>query len=138
MVPGMQHCSDDVRGAPWYFAGVNQRGALGTCVASVLGSADAQHDILLALMSWVEDGTAPDEIIATSYVNNTISLSVNRQRPLCVYLKKSTYVSGDSNLPESFCLRLRILGVLKVWKFEQSSERQERLISMFISLSELV
>jgi len=102
MVPGMLHCSGGVRGAPWYFAGANQQAALGSGVVSVPGYADAQHDILLALMSWVENGTAPDAIIATNYVNDTISFGVNRQRPLCVCPKKSRYVVCDPNLPGSF------------------------------------
>lgn len=102
MVPGMQHCTTGVNGAPWYFAGANQARSLGTGVHSVPGFSDAQHDILLALMAWVENGTAPDAIVATSWVNDTVALGLNRQRPLCVYPKSSRYTAGDPNLPGSF------------------------------------
>lgn len=72
MVPGMQHCG----GGP----GPNVFGT-----ASVpLG--DAQHDVGRALERWVEDGAAPDQIIATKFKIGTNPASgVARTRPLCPY-----------------------------------------------------
>ncbi|MCJ1410742.1 hypothetical protein MMC19_004828 [Ptychographa xylographoides] len=102
LVPGMQHCAGSVNNAPWYFAGANQAGMLGTGVYSVPGFSDARHDALLALMQWVEEGVAPERIVATKFVNDTVSLGVVRQRPLCVYPKISTYVGGNANVASNF------------------------------------
>ena len=101
LVPGMQHCAGtplDVN-APWYFAGANQAGALGVepgSVHSVPGFSDAKHDILLALMAWTENGTAPDSIVATKWKNDTLTDQVMRQRPLCPYPTQAKY-TGHGN-----------------------------------------
>ncbi|EMC93577.1 hypothetical protein BAUCODRAFT_245995 [Baudoinia panamericana UAMH 10762] len=103
LVPGMQHCSGTPANinAPWYFAGANQAGSIGTnpgSVYSVPGFTDAKHDALLALMAWVENGMAPDSIIATKWINDTITNTVLRQRPLCPYPQQAVYLGlGDPN-----------------------------------------
>jgi hypothetical protein len=53
MVPGMGHCGGGV-GPTWIMG------------AGVIH--DAQHDAVNALTRWVEEGTAPDRIIATEFV----------------------------------------------------------------------
>ncbi|TVY75617.1 putative feruloyl esterase B-1, partial [Lachnellula suecica] len=65
LVPGMQHCQGSVNDAPWYIAGGNQPFALGAATTGVPGFNDARHDAMLALMQWVEQGVAPEEIVAT-------------------------------------------------------------------------
>lgn len=109
LVPGMQHCAStptDVN-APWYFAGANQAASLSTSLHSVPGFSDAKHDALLALMAWTENGTAPDQIIATKWVNDYIQDEVMRQRPLCVYPRQAMFVGSDVNAAESWeCERL--------------------------------
>jgi feruloyl esterase len=90
MVPGMAHCSGG--------AGVNAFGN-GTVNGPVI---DADHDLVKALERWVEQGIAPDKIIATHYVNNSASQGVQFQRPLCPYPQRGTYVGGDPNLASSF------------------------------------
>lgn len=65
MVPGMFHCS----GGP----GANS------------------FDTLTALDTWVEQGTAPDQIIATHYNNNVQSQGVAFTRPLCPYPQVAKY-----------------------------------------------
>jgi len=103
LVPGMQHCATSVGDAPWYYAGGGQAGALGTNVYSVPGFEDADHDVLMALMKWVEEGVAPDMIIATKYKNDTVSEGVARQRPLCMYPKiGAKYLGGDVNATASW------------------------------------
>lgn len=93
--------------ASWYFAGASQAGVLGLDVHSTPGYSDAKHDVLLALMQWVENGTAPDSIIATKYANDTEHTAVTRQRPLCMYPKQAKYKgSGDPNFPEAWECRL--------------------------------
>jgi feruloyl esterase len=92
LVPGLQHCSGTAVDAPWYFAGPNQAGSLGTGTFSTPGFRDSKHDSLLALMSWVENGTVVDEIVATTWTTSVRPESGTlRQRPLCPYPKISTW-----------------------------------------------
>jgi feruloyl esterase len=100
LVPGMQHCSGTAStvNAPWYFAGGNQAAALSSSAYGVPGFRDAKHDVLLAMMEWVEKGVAPTEIIATKWVNDTLQDKVMRQRPLCMWPKKQKWSGkGDVN-----------------------------------------
>jgi hypothetical protein len=71
MVPGMQHCG----GGP----GPTEFGE-----TAVIGG-DPQHDIGAALERWVEQGTAPEQLIATKYKGSTPASGVVRTRPLCRY-----------------------------------------------------
>ncbi|KAI1840423.1 hypothetical protein JX265_007153 [Neoarthrinium moseri] len=104
LVPGMQHCTGTAVDAPWYFAGGNQAGAVGTDVFSVPGFTDAKHDALMALMQWTENGTPVDNIIATTWKNSTDpSSGVLKQRPLCPYPSEAVYKgSGDVNAAASW------------------------------------
>ncbi|KAF2015237.1 feruloyl esteras-like protein B precursor [Aaosphaeria arxii CBS 175.79] len=102
-VPGMAHCAGTDVDAPWYFAGPNQAGQLGPTVHGVPGFEDRDHDVLLALLAWVEEGVKPEKIVGTKYVNETLHSEVLRQRPLCMYPKQARYVgNGDVNDAESW------------------------------------
>jgi len=91
MVPCMAHCSGG--------AGPNAFGN-GTSNGPVI---DADHDLVKALERWVEQGTAPNSIIATHYVNNVVSQGVAFQRPLCPFPQRAEYVGqGDPNNAASF------------------------------------
>ena len=84
MVPGMAHCSGG--------AGPNAFGN-GTSNGPVI---DADHDLVKTLERWVEQGIAPDDLIATHYVNNVPVQGVQFQRPLCPYPERGEYVGkGD-------------------------------------------
>ncbi|KAK4229246.1 tannase and feruloyl esterase-domain-containing protein [Podospora fimiseda] len=99
IVPGMQHVTGTAVNAPWYFAGSGAQGSLGTATHSTPGFEDARHDSLLALMAWVETGTAVDEIVATTWTRTTDPRSgVLRQRPICPFPKRQTYKGGDPNM----------------------------------------
>jgi feruloyl esterase len=105
LVPGMQHCSGTsaAMNAPWYFAGPNQAPVLGPEVYSVPGFEDREHDAMLAMMAWVEEGKAPEQIIGTKFVNDTMHTAVMRQRPLCMYPKQAKYTgTGDVNAAASW------------------------------------
>ncbi|OJJ45934.1 hypothetical protein ASPZODRAFT_133801 [Penicilliopsis zonata CBS 506.65] len=107
LIPGMEHCLDSVHDAPWYIATANQPGGLvaessNDTIWGVPGYRDAKHDALLAIMAWVENGTAPEELVATKYVDDTPSLGVQAQRVICPYPKQAEYVGGDWNTTESF------------------------------------
>ncbi|KAF2106952.1 Tannase/feruloyl esterase [Lophiotrema nucula] len=104
-VPGMGHCAGTFPAfnAPWYFAGPNQAPALGPTVYGVPGYRDAEHDVLLAMMEWVEKGRAPEWVVGTKYVNETVHGDVMRQRPLCMYPKQAMYKgTGDVDKAESW------------------------------------
>jgi feruloyl esterase len=70
MAPGMDHC--------------------------VGGEGPNHFDALLALEHWVEDGQAPDVLIAS----HSTAGKVNRTRPLCVYPKVAKY-KGQGSIDEA-------------------------------------
>jgi feruloyl esterase len=60
------------------------------------GEATDRFDMLDAIMAWVEDGRAPDRIIATGKVFPGVT------RPLCPYPLVARYRGGDTNNADSF------------------------------------
>lgn len=105
LVPGMCHCSGTVPNmdAPCYFASPDQARSLGETVHGVPGFEDREHDIMLAMMAWVEEGVVPEKIVATKFVDDSLHTEVLRQRPMCMYPKRAQYVgSGDVNEASSW------------------------------------
>jgi feruloyl esterase len=91
MVPGMFHCS----GGP----GADMIGGSGRDGTSL----DRSHDLLSALEAWVEDGQAPQTIIASKLEAG----QVIRTRKICAYPQQPHYVGGDPNSARSYeCTRL--------------------------------
>jgi Tannase and feruloyl esterase len=90
MAPGMAHCG----GGP----GPN---AFGNGVNGP-NPADPRDDLLSALDNWVVNRAAPDEIVATKYVNDDPTQGVAFQRPLCVFPKVSKYKGGSTTAASSF------------------------------------
>ena len=85
MVPGMQHCG----GGP----GANSFGQF-------TPAGDADHDLYKALEKWVEDGPAPDRLIATKSGEDK---SIKMTRPLCSYPRIAHYKgTGDINDAANF------------------------------------
>jgi feruloyl esterase len=83
MVPGLEHCSDG--------PGPNSFGQAGA------PQGDASQNIDKAVEHWVEDGVAPDRIIATKYRNGSNAASgVLRTRPLCPYPQVAQYKGSGS------------------------------------------
>ncbi|WP_427912283.1 tannase/feruloyl esterase family alpha/beta hydrolase [Ramlibacter sp. MMS24-I3-19] len=75
------------------------------------GPATDQFDALTALVNWVENGQAPDRIVATARgagnpggVNAEVPAdwAPNRSRPLCPYPMVARYVGGDVEQASSF------------------------------------
>ena len=88
MVPGMEHCGGG--------AGPNVFGQAGT------PNADRFHNIDAALEAWVEQGTAPDRIIATKYKTNSDPKSgMTRTRPLCPWPQIAKYRGSGSTDDEA-------------------------------------
>lgn len=86
MAPGMTHCGGG--------AGPNAFGqptSAGPTNATPLVP-DADHDVFRALVRWVEQGVAPEKIIATHYTNG----QPDRTRPLCPYPAHAVYIGTGS------------------------------------------
>lgn len=73
LVPGMTHCGG--------------------------GQSTDQFDMLTAIQAWVEEGRAPDRIIATG------NAFPGKSRPLCPYPKVARYDGGNTNDAASFSCR---------------------------------
>jgi hypothetical protein len=62
-------------------------------------------NVLAALVAWVENGTAPDTIKGTKFVNDDPTQGISFQRDHCRYPLRNTYLGGNSSLPASWaCL----------------------------------
>lgn len=70
------------------------------------GPATDQYDALMAVVNWVEQGQAPDRIIANVQETNADVISqgwsTTRSRPLCKYPTIAKYTEGDEEAAESF------------------------------------
>jgi feruloyl esterase len=73
LVPGMTHCAG--------------------------GQATDEFDVLKAIQAWVEDGAAPDRIVARGKAFPGVT------RPLCPYPKVARYQGGDPASEKSFACR---------------------------------
>jgi len=83
MVPGMNHCA--LGPGPNSFGAGPGRGA------------DPGFSMFAALERWVENGTAPDKIIATKYqMDGNPTSGVARTRPLCPYPQVARYKGSGS------------------------------------------
>lgn len=90
MVPGMEHCSGG--------AGANSFGQTGHTTAN-----GPEYGILTAVEKWVEQGTAPADVIATKYVSDSAAKGVKMTRPLCPYPQIAKYKGeGDTNNSSNF------------------------------------
>ena len=90
MVPGMAHCA---RG-PGATAFGNPGAESPIC--------DAQHDLVEALDRWVEQGVAPERIIASRLDGSRVT----RTRALCPYPRRAVYAgTGSTDDASSFACR---------------------------------
>jgi len=88
LAPGVGHCG----GGP----GPNEFGQAG-------GNGDAQHDLVVALERWVEQGVAPTRIIATKFKADDPAKGAAVTRPLCPFPQVAKYSgSGDVTEAKSF------------------------------------
>ena len=90
-VPGQGHCG----------------GGPGATNLTFTMSADADHDMTVALHTWVEKGKAPERIVGTKYKEEGKPASgVAMTRPVCAYPKVQTYSGkGDTNDAANFQCR---------------------------------
>ena len=97
MVPGMYHCA--------FGPGPNSFGNVfsGQVYAPRPPVEDAQHDALIALQQWVEQGIAPTRLVATKYQDDVADLGIVMQRPICPFPQVPQYSgSGPTNAAGSF------------------------------------
>ena len=96
-LPGMEHCT----GGP----GPNNISASLQPERPALGP---DQDIMATLVSWVEQGKAPDFIVATKYTDDDPAKPLIMTRPICVYPKVAQWdKKGDTNNSRSFkCVNL--------------------------------
>jgi feruloyl esterase len=90
LVPGMGHCG----GGPG-LTDIGQGQFLEV-------KQDSEHDILMAMLNWVEKGIAPDRIIATAFSCCDTVNRIRFQRPIYPYPKFPDYIGGDPNLVSSY------------------------------------
>jgi feruloyl esterase len=92
MVPGVVHCN----GGPG-------PSTFGNSPIPPPPVEDADHDAMLALVQWVEQGIAPEKIIATHYLNHDQTQGIDMQRPLCPYPEVARYTrTGDTRDAANF------------------------------------
>ena len=91
LAPGMAHCNGGP--GPNAFGGGDNPGAV----------FDAEHDVIAAIERWVEEGHAPERIIATKFEGDDPHAKVVTARPLCVYPQIAQYKgSGNTTDPANF------------------------------------
>jgi len=78
MVPGMEHCSS-------YGAGVSM------FVLNAVPRSDADHDVAAAIERWVEQGSAPERIVAGKPKSTVDGTDFSRTRPLCAWPRTAHY-----------------------------------------------
>jgi Tannase and feruloyl esterase len=88
MVPGMMHC------------GLGPGPNLFGNAMDLRPIADPEHDIFMALQSWVEKGLAPEHIVATKYVEDDPSKGKAMTRPVCAYPQQAKW-DGKGDLAEA-------------------------------------
>ena len=97
LVPGMRHCAGS-EAAPWYVGAAGHAISLG--VTEPVGELrDAEHDVVVAMMGWVEDGDAPERLVASKFGNDSAVEGIEGQRPLCVYPRRARFVGGEEGDP---------------------------------------
>ncbi|KAI0676493.1 feruloyl esterase-like protein [Trametes maxima] len=90
-VPGMAHWC----GGP----GANVFGSLLQPPSPVL---DAEHSVIGAIVRWVEEGVAPETLVATKYNDDNPASGVAFTRPLCKYPLTVRYKGGNKTEASSF------------------------------------
>ncbi|EIN04092.1 feruloyl esterase-like protein, partial [Punctularia strigosozonata HHB-11173 SS5] len=94
-VPGMKH---------WYegFGANAFGGAMQASSGQPPLANDPEHNILQALVAWVENGTAPVQLTAAWYVDDDHNNGVGFTRPLCKFPLSIQYNGGNVNVSTSF------------------------------------
>lgn len=100
LAPGMHHAF--LGPGPNFFGQVDLAGLGGP--PGIPTASDPQHNISSALEQWVENGVAPNTVIATKYLSDLDpSQGIKMTRPLCPYPQIAKYKGyGDTNEAANF------------------------------------
>lgn len=90
LIPGNAH----ILGGP----GLQEVGMLGI----VPELRDREHDVLMALAAWVEEGIEPEKLMAVAFKEGSMLKEIAFERPVYAYPWEAVYHSGDPNRPESY------------------------------------
>jgi hypothetical protein len=94
-VPGMYHCNGGPGpnnfGQPFHFPG----GFLNV-FNTYLPNTDAHHDAQTALERWVEQGVAPDYLVASKYPNDDPTQPAARTMPLCRFPAQARFTGSGT------------------------------------------
>ncbi|KAF2767987.1 tannase and feruloyl esterase, partial [Teratosphaeria nubilosa] len=93
-VPGMGHCSGG--SGAWVLDGASQGGV----VPGVEG--EREYSMLWSLVEWVEGGKAPERVVGTKFVNDSVEAGVQFRRPVCRWPTVAEYVGGEAWEAESW------------------------------------
>ncbi|USP78260.1 uncharacterized protein yc1106_05534 [Curvularia clavata] len=66
---------------------------------------DKRVNLLAALVAWVEEEVAPEEMEGTKFVDDVVEKGVRLARRHCMYPKRNRYVGGDDKEPGSWVCR---------------------------------
>ena len=69
---------------------------------SSISSGIEGESLLSAMVSWVEEGKAPDRLMATAYQDGSPSKEITAVRPVYPYPKFAEYAGGDPSLTSSY------------------------------------
>lgn len=90
VVSGTGHCG-----------GGNGAHAIGQSGGEINGY-EPSHNVLMALVDWVENGNAPETLTGTKFVNDTVALGVEFERAHCKFPKVNQYKGGNPDVVESW------------------------------------
>ncbi|GKT45239.1 putative flavin-containing monoamine oxidase A [Colletotrichum spaethianum] len=95
-ISGLTHCTTGP--GAWVIG----QGGIGGNAATIADNLpfDSTHNVLAAIVDWVEGVVAPDTITGTKFVNDTVELGVDFQRRHCRYPLRNTYM-GDGLNPKN-------------------------------------
>ncbi|PPJ57299.1 hypothetical protein CBER1_09021 [Cercospora berteroae] len=92
-ISGMGHCNSGPGG--WVLGQMGGGSAAGI-------EFEAKENVFAALVEWVEKGRAPETVLGTKFVNDTVELGVQLRRRYCKWPLTNKYRGGDASLPESW------------------------------------
>ncbi|THU92545.1 tannase-domain-containing protein [Dendrothele bispora CBS 962.96] len=102
-ISGMHHCSG---GPGAWEIGQTLAGSGGN--SNYLMDLDLESNVLMAMVRWVEEGIAPETVLGTKIMNDTVANGVQFLRAHCRYPLRNTYDGvGDPTKKESWnCLEV--------------------------------
>jgi len=120
MLPAVSHCG----------GGTGPNAVGGGAPEPTAAYRNAEHHVVSAVIKWVEEGVAPDKIVATRFEGGVVT----RQRPVCAYPAQAAYNgSGDINAADNFScvtpkLQERTIGAGDILLIQNSLRQRDLLL----------